>query len=95
MFIWGTKISGLQAFGYSVALCGMLYYKLGNKELKPFIDAASRSWAEFGANKPVLRKVLVAGLFITFLFLLLGGLAPTYAPDYDPKEFLKNPLGTY
>lgn len=97
MLIWGTKISALQAFGYSIAICGMLYYKLGQKELKPFISEASRRWAEFGASKPVLRKLFVFGLFVTVLFMLLGGLAPTYAPEYDPKNYLaaaKSSLGS-
>lgn len=88
MLIWGTQISGLQAFGYTIALGGMIYYKLGQKELKPFLSELSRRWAEFGANKPILRKLLVIGVFVTFLFILLGGLAPTYAPDYDPARAL-------
>ncbi|OAA55462.1 DUF250 domain membrane protein [Cordyceps fumosorosea ARSEF 2679] len=28
MAIWGTPVTGLQAFGYFIALCGMVYYKL-------------------------------------------------------------------
>lgn len=97
MLIWGTQISGLQAFGYSVALCGMLYYKLGQKELKPYIAEAGRRWAEFGATRPALRKLLIIGAFITTIFLLLGGLAPTYAPEYDPATYIaaaKNQLGS-
>jgi drug/metabolite transporter (DMT)-like permease len=92
MLIWGTKISGLQAFGYSIAICGMLYYKLGQKELKPFISEAGRRWAEFGATRPVARKLLVLVVFIITVFILLGGLAPTYAPEYDPKNYIKNSL---
>ncbi|EKD14075.1 uncharacterized protein L3040_007925 [Drepanopeziza brunnea f. sp. 'multigermtubi'] len=96
MLIWGTRISGLQAFGYTVALCGMVYYKLGQKELKPFIAEGTRRWAEFGASKPILRKLVVFSCFMTTFFFLLGGLAPTYAPEYDPKNVLaaaKNSLG--
>ena len=96
ILIWGTKISGLQCFGYTIALLGMLYYKLGSKELKPFLSECSRRWSEFGTNKPVLRKLFVFTLFIVFLFILLGGLAPTYAPEYDPKNYLaaaKSSLG--
>ncbi|CZT04228.1 related to triose phosphate/3-phosphoglycerate/phosphate translocator [Rhynchosporium agropyri] len=97
MLIWGTQVSSLQAFGYTIALCGMVYYKLGQKELKPFISECTRRWAEFGANKPILRKLVIFSTFIVTVFLLLGGLAP-YAPaDYDPKAYLaaaKNSLGT-
>lgn len=70
----------------------MLYYKLGQKELKPYIAEASRRWSEFGANHPVLRKLLIVGVFITAVVLLLGSLAPTYAPEYDPANYLKNSL---
>lgn len=97
MLIWGTKISSLQAFGYSIAICGMLYYKLGQKELKPYIAEAGRRWAEFGATQPALRKLIILGAFVTSIFLLLGGLAPTYAPDYDPAMYIaaaKNQLGS-
>ncbi|RKF61985.1 putative sugar phosphate/phosphate translocator [Erysiphe neolycopersici] len=97
MIIWGTQISPLQAFGYTIALGGMIYYKLGQKELKPFFSEISRRWAEFGANKPVLRKLLIITIFILTIFFLLGGLAPTYAPEYDPKNYLvaaKHSLGS-
>jgi len=97
MLIFGTRISGLQAFGYSIAICGMLYYKLGQKELKPFIAECGRRWAEFGSSKPVLRKLLVIVLFIILVVTLLGGLAPTYAPEYDANSLLtaaKNTLGS-
>jgi len=94
ILVWGTPMSRLQAFGYSVAIIGMLYYKLGQKELKPYIAEAGRRWSEFGANRPVLRKLLVVGVVFTTLILLLGSLAPTYAPEYDPSSYLKNTLGT-
>jgi hypothetical protein len=90
ILIWGTVISGLQMFGYSIAIIGMLYYKLGDKELKPFIAEGSRRWAEFGANKPITRKLLIIGLFFTTLFILIGGLGSNYAPDYvDPKSVIQ------
>jgi len=94
VLVWGTPMSGLQAFGYSIAICGMLYYKLGQKELKPYIAEAGRRWSEFGANRPALRKLLITGTFITAFILLLSGLAPTYAPEYDPKNYIKNSLGS-
>jgi hypothetical protein len=94
ILVWGTPISRLQAFGYSIAIIGMLYYKLGQKELKPYIAEAGRRWSEFGATRPVLRKLLVVSAVFTLIILLLGGLAPTYAPEYDPSNYLKNSLGT-
>lgn len=93
MMIWGTQVTALQFFGYSIALGGMVYYKLGFEQLKGHIGEANRQWAEFGARKPVLRKVtiIVASAFI--IFTLFGGLAPTYAPEYDPRK-LASEAGT-
>ena len=84
--IWGTQVTPLQFFGYSIALGGMVYYKLGYDQLKGYMGEAGRQWAEFGARKPVLRKLAVIVLSVFVLFTLFGALAPTYAPAYDPTK---------
>ncbi len=86
MMIWGTQVTPLQFFGYSIALGGMVYYKLGYDQLKGYMGEAGRQWAEFGARKPVLRKLAVIVLSVFVLFTLFGALAPTYAPAYDPTK---------
>lgn len=86
MLIWGTPVSGLQFFGYSIALGGMVYYKLGYDQLKGYADEATRQWAEFGNNKPVLRKITVLVAAFFFILVVFTGLAPSYAPNYDPAK---------
>ncbi|KAF7551046.1 hypothetical protein G7046_g7826 [Stylonectria norvegica] len=86
MAIWGTPVTSVQFFGYSIALGGMVYYKLGFEQFKGYIGDANRQWAEFGARKPVLRKLTIIVLSAFVIFTLFGGLAPTYAPDYDPSK---------
>ena len=81
--IWGTPISGLQAFGYSIALGGLVYYKLGAATIKAQFSDVGRLWAEFGSNRPALRKVIVFGGVLMIFFIVLGGLAPTVG--YDSK----------
>ena len=81
--IWGTPISPLQYFGYSIALGGLVYYKLGAATMKAQFSEVGRVWAEFGSSRPALRKVIVFGGMIMMLFVLLGGLAPTVG--YDSK----------
>ena len=88
MMIWGTPVTPLQFFGYGIALCGMVYYKLGYDNLKAYMGEAGRQWAEFGQRKPVMRKVVIIVGSVLVIFVLLGGLAPTYAPDYDPTAYL-------
>lgn len=65
MIIWGTEVTPLQSFGYSIALIGMIYYKLGYEQIKGHIGNASRQWATFGAEKPVLQRItmIVGSLF--------------------------------
>lgn len=84
MMIWGTPVSGLQFFGYSIALGGMVYYKLGYDAIKGYAGEASRQWADFGARKPVLRKVAVIVLAVFVFFSLFTAMAPSYA--YDPSK---------
>ncbi|TWU78802.1 hypothetical protein ED733_007214 [Metarhizium rileyi] len=84
MMIWGTPVTPLQFFGYSIALGGMVYYKLGLEQLKGYMGEAGRQWAEFGARKPILRKVAIIVLAV-FLFLsFFTAMAPSYA--YDPSK---------
>ena len=79
--IWGTPVSALQYFGYSVALAGLVYYKLGGATIKAQLSEMNRAWAEYGAKHPALRKVIVFGAVLVFLFLVLGGLAPKVGYD--------------
>jgi len=89
MIIWGTEVTPLQFFGYGIALCGLVYFKLGADTLKEYTGQAQRAWAEYGSRHPALRKMIGFGVVLLVLFLLLGGLAPRYAPDYDPKNIGK------
>lgn len=96
MLIWGTPVTGTQFFGYAIALGGLLYYKLGAEQLKGYISHMGRSWSEFGVQRPAMRKALVFGLILITLFILLGGLAPTYAPDQTKnlKDMLSTGMGS-
>lgn len=90
--IWGTPVSGTQFFGYSIALGGLMYYKLGAEQIKQYFAQGGRSWQELGQNRPALRKFVLFGSIFFIMFLLLGGLAPTYAPQQTGK--LRDYLGT-
>ena len=79
--IWGTPVSALQYFGYSIALAGLVYYKLGGATIKAQLSELNRAWAEYGAKHPAVRKVIVFGSVLLFLFLVLGGLAPKVGYD--------------
>ena len=86
MIIWGTQVTGLQFFGYSIALGGMVYYKLGFEAIKGYAGEAGRQWADFGNRQPVLRRVSIIALVLLTVFVMLGGLAP--ASGIDPTDYL-------
>ena len=67
-----------------------MYYKLGADKLKEYFSQGGRAWADYGARHPAARKVIIFSAILLFIFLLFGGLAPTYAPAYDPKAYLTN-----
>lgn len=95
MFIFRNPVSLLQAFGYSIALAGLVYYKLGADKLKEYISQGQRAWAEYGARNPVRRKVISFAVGCLLLVVLLSGLAPSVAPDYDPSKYAKSQLDYY
>ncbi|KAI9852930.1 MAG: hypothetical protein M1838_003724 [Thelocarpon superellum] len=79
MLIWGDPVSPLQFFGYSIALGGMIYFKLGGDRLKEYSHEGGRMWAEFGAKHPAGRKLAIFGVVATVSFLVVTSLVPTYA----------------
>ncbi|KAF7888697.1 uncharacterized protein EAF02_003238 [Botrytis sinoallii] len=95
VIIWGTFITPLQCFGYTIALGGMVWFKLGAEKIKGYLAEGGRQWADLGSRRPVLRKVIVFGLIITTIFTLLGGFAPSY--DIHASEYInaaKNAVGS-
>lgn len=81
MMIWQTPVTLTQFFGYSIALVGLVYYKLGGDKIKEYTGQANRAWAEYGVNHPAQRKFIVFGAILLIFFLLMGSMAPSYAPE--------------
>ncbi|EFW98520.1 duf250 domain protein membrane protein [Grosmannia clavigera kw1407] len=88
MLIWGTPVTGLQFFGYGIALCGMVYYKLGYETLKTYLAEAGRKWAEFGAARPVLRKMIIVGTVLIVVIGTLSWASPNSLPTGLPSARL-------
>lgn len=94
MLIFHDPVSPLQAFGYSIALCGLIYYKLGADKIKEYLGQGQRAWADYGVRHPALRRVIVFGLVIFTLFMLLGGITASGAlpAQYDPTQNAKDKI---
>ena len=93
MIIWRTPVTATQFFGYGIALSGLIYYKLGAESLRQYASDAGRSWADFGARKPAIRKAVVFLAVLLTTLALVGGLGPTFAPER--AKTLKDMLGGY
>ncbi|KAF2012250.1 TPT-domain-containing protein [Aaosphaeria arxii CBS 175.79] len=92
MFLFGDPVTLLQAFGYGIALAGLIFYKLGADKIREYTGQGGMMWAEFGATRPAARKILIFAVLLVTMFVLLGGLAPRFAPTATDKAY--NRIGT-
>lgn len=73
ILIFAAPISGLQLVGYSIALVGLLYYKLGADRVREdYIQIHGSS-----LKGPILRKMATGAGFL-FVLLALGGMYGSY-----------------
>jgi drug/metabolite transporter (DMT)-like permease len=90
ILLFGTIVTPLQYFGYSIALGGLVYYKLGGDKLKETGNNALNAWKNFGTRKPVAKKLVIAGAVITFIVVVGTAFGSQYAPAFDTKAYLGN-----
>lgn len=88
MLIFRDPVTGVQFFGYSIALAGLVYYKLGADKIKDYAAEATRMWADYGNRSPIVRKLLTIALAIVTVVFLLGGLGNIF-PEYDPVDYAR------
>ena len=87
MLLFKDPVSLLQAFGYSIALGGLIYYKLGGEKLKEYLGQGAMAWAQFGQARPVARKLMVLGAVCISFFMIIGAMGPSIAPDQTTKLY--------
>jgi multidrug transporter EmrE-like cation transporter len=92
MFLFSDPVTLLQAFGYGIALMGLIFYKLGGEKLREYFGQGGMKWAEFGQTRPAARKLVIFGLVMAAMFMVLVGLAPKLAPESTAKF---TGIGTY
>lgn len=64
--IWGTRVTPLQAFGYTIALAGIVYYKLGYAAVRSLVADAGR-WS----RRSLARRLLILGVVLTGVYFFL------------------------
>src|SRR6266516_1018317 len=76
VLIWGTTVTYLQMFGYSIALGGLVYYKLGADQVKEYLGHRSHMWADHVVRYPATCKAIIFGAVILVLLLVFGAMGP-------------------
>lgn len=66
ILIWGTRVTPLQAFGYTIALAGIVYYKLGHAAARSLVADANR-WA----RRSLARRLLILGVVLAGVYFFL------------------------
>ncbi|KAF2402230.1 TPT-domain-containing protein [Trichodelitschia bisporula] len=92
MVVFLDPVSGLQAFGYSIALCGLVYYKLGGDKLKGVVADGQRTWGDYGVRHPIMRKLIVVGSILLLIIVIMGPLAPSIPQEYN--DYAKTKIST-
>ena len=74
--IWYSPLTVLQIFGYSIALGGLVLYKLGLSKLKEAVTSFPiiRSGARYRAT----QKAIIACVGLILVILTLGRIYPHY-----------------
>ncbi|OAA56770.1 hypothetical protein ISF_07286 [Cordyceps fumosorosea ARSEF 2679] len=79
MVLFGDPVTGQQFIGYSIALGGLVYYKLGSDTLKALAQEATLAVNNVRQNHPArLRYAIMAGVLflVVFTWLALRGSVP-------------------
>lgn len=92
MAIFRDPVSPLQAFGYTIALCGLIYYKIGADKTKEYVGQGQRAWADYGVRHPIARRVVVIGMVFFGVVVLLGGMlmSGVLPAQYDYAPYAKS-----
>lgn len=91
MLIFHDPVTGQQFFGYSIALAGLVYYKLGADKMKSVATDARLSFADYRQKNPARTKLLgiVSVVLVVSLAFWLWG--PGSAGEY--AKYVRNAGG--
>lgn len=81
MLIFHDPVTGQQFFGYSVALAGLVYYKLGAEKLQALATDARLYSAEYRQKNPAKTKILgICAILavVTWAFWMWGPMSGEY-----------------
>jgi len=82
MLIFRDPVAPLQFFGYSIALGGLVYYKLGAEKLREYFGGFGKQWGDYSSRHPAMSKFVIFGIALFFILVVMGGLFPYVPPEY-------------
>ncbi|KAK7752027.1 hypothetical protein SLS62_005990 [Diatrype stigma] len=71
MVIFGDPVTGQQYFGYSIALAGLVYYRLGREGIQTAATSVQLSLSEFRHSQSGRLKITIIGLAFTAALVFL------------------------
>lgn len=83
MFIFKDPVTGQQFFGYSIALVGLTYYKVGADKLKSMGTDARLRFGEYRQKNPARTKLVG----IVASFLLVSWVFWTWGPGASSTKY--------
>lgn len=85
MVIFRDPVAPLQFFGYSIALGGLVWYKLGPDGVKNGLRDSQLAFAQMRQNNPARAKGLVLAATIIGAFLVVYTFFPSLVGLDAPK----------
>lgn len=89
MVIFRDPVTPLQFFGYSIALGGLVYYKLGSDKLREYFGGFGKQWGDYSSRHPAMSKLLIFGLALFVILVMMGGLFPYVPAEYTDSAVQK------
>jgi hypothetical protein len=77
MMIFHDPVTAQQFFGYSIALAGLVYYKLGAEKMQTLATDVKLQVGEYRRNNPAQAKGIAIGGALTIILLILYTGAPS------------------
>lgn len=91
MILFHDPVTGQQFFGYSIALAGLVYYKLGPDKIQTLAKDTQLQISQYRQTNPARVKLAGAAAIFTVVFLLMWFWAPASTSQYT--EYVKARAG--
>ncbi|POS69218.1 hypothetical protein DHEL01_v212388 [Diaporthe helianthi] len=82
MILFRDPVTGQQFFGYSIALAGLVYYKLGPDKIQSLAKDTQLQISQYRQNNPARAKLAGAAAVFTVVFLLMWFWGPASTSQY-------------